>query len=231
MSEGVETMFGEAGTRLKVAPDLQARFPGLQARIHMICDVTVKRENPELAKFRAEITIAIKTRYRLETLKDGPSFRAYRDFFWRVGIDPTKTRPAAEALIRRVLGGGSIPAINTVVDAYNLASMDTEVALAAFDAQRLLGDLEMRSARKSELFLGIGMEKPVELTGVEVVVADAEKLVAIYPYRDSEDTKVTTATTEILLMVCGVPGISDETLERAGTVAVEYIAKFCARGR
>jgi len=225
------TRFDEVGRRLKVEPTLQARFPGLQAGMHTIRRVAVTRENPGLETLRSEVINSIKTRYRLENLKDGPTFRAYRDFFWRVGIDPTKTRPAAEALIRRALGDGTIPNINTVVDAYNLASMNTEVALAAFDAQRLVGELLMRGAERGERFLGIGMDKPVELTGVEVVVSDAEKLIAIYPYRDSDDTKVTTATTEVLLMVCGVPGISDETLERAGTVAVEYITKFCARER
>ncbi|HUW43054.1 MAG TPA: hypothetical protein VMW02_02320, partial [Thermoplasmata archaeon] len=44
----------------------------------------------------------------LEAVKDRPDFRAYRDFFWRLGVDPTKTRPASEALIRRILKGSSI---------------------------------------------------------------------------------------------------------------------------
>jgi len=224
-------MYGGKETTLKVEPSLQARFPGLQARVHSISNLVVERENQALERFRAEIIESVKKRFRLETLKDGHSFRAYRDFFWKVGIDPTKTRPAAEALIRRVLGGGTIPRINSAVDAYNLASIDTEIALAAFDSHRLVGDLLMRGAERGESFLGIGMEKPMELTGVEVVVSDAEKLIAIYPYRDSEETKVTTATTRILLMVCGVPGIGDETLDRAQETAIGYITKFCARGR
>ncbi len=63
----------------------------------------------------------------LEGLKDEPIFRTYRDFFWTMGVDPTKVRPAAEALIRRILVGRSMPRINTVVDAYNLASMTTHI--------------------------------------------------------------------------------------------------------
>ncbi|MEM1944718.1 MAG: phenylalanine--tRNA ligase beta subunit-related protein [Nitrososphaerota archaeon] len=82
--------------------------------------------------------------------------RAYRDFFWRMAIDPTKTRPSAEALLRRVLQGREFPRVNTLVDVYNVVSMKNIVPIAAFDADRLVGDLVMRFARKGEKFSGIG---------------------------------------------------------------------------
>jgi len=41
----------------------------------------------------------------LEGLKEDPVVRAYRDFYWRLGIDPTKVRPSSEALARRALRG------------------------------------------------------------------------------------------------------------------------------
>jgi len=65
------------------------------------------------------------------------------------------------------------------------------------------------------------------LQGGEVVISDSEKLIAIYPHRDAEDTKVTEATKDILFMVCGVPGIQSETLLKAGEIAIEYITRFC----
>jgi DNA/RNA-binding domain of Phe-tRNA-synthetase-like protein len=160
-------------------------------------------------------------------LKDLPNVRAYRDFFWSIGVDPTKSRPASEALIRRVLSGKKIPNINTLVDAYNYASMKTEIALAAFDVDGLKGDLIMRFARKSENFLGIGMKKPASLEGGEIVISDGEKLIAIYPHRDAEKTKITERTWNVLLMVCGVPNIDDRKLLEARQVAEEYIMKFC----
>jgi DNA/RNA-binding domain of Phe-tRNA-synthetase-like protein len=85
----------------------------------------------------------------------------------------------------------------------------------------------MRFARKGEKFLGIGMEEPKELQGVEIVVSDSMKLVAIYPYRDADGSKLNDKTRSILLMVCGVPGISKESLMNAKNIAIEYITKFC----
>ncbi|MBI4416311.1 MAG: hypothetical protein HY557_04950 [Euryarchaeota archaeon] len=165
--------------------------------------------------------------YALETVKDEPRLRAYRDFFWRVGIDPTKVRPAAEALLRRVLQGKPLPRINALVDAYNLASIETRIALAAFDLAKLRGDLRMRRARAGEPFLGIGMEAPTLLMGREVVVEDDERLVAIYPYRDADASKVTPGTRDVLFLVCGVPGIPPDALDEAVRVTADLVTRFC----
>ena len=213
--------------KLIIDVKLKTRFSDLTVLTCNIKDVKVEKQNAELEKFKGEITEKAKEKYDLNSVRNLPTFRAYRDFFWRVGIDPTKNRPAAEALIRRVLRGRTMPRINTLVDAYNLASIKTEMALAAFDANKLKGDLIMRFAEKREKFLGIGMEKPMLLQGGEIVVSDNQKLVAIYPYRDADSTKITEKTENVVLLVCGVPGIGEETLQKAAQVALEYITSFC----
>ncbi|MDQ1281444.1 MAG: hypothetical protein QG670_2709 [Thermoproteota archaeon] len=212
---------------LKIDPSLNARFPGLQALIYKLSDVHIQKRSPDLETFKNEVRKNVKEKYDLESLKDLPTFRFYRDFFWRIGVDPTKNRPATEALIRRILGGGTIPTINTLVDAYSLASIETEIALAVFDIKKMKSELIMHPSKVGEKFVGIGMDKPMIFQGGEVVVSDSEKPIAVYPHRDAEDTKVTMATKDIILMVCGVPGINIETLYQASKTAVEYIYKFC----
>jgi len=71
------------------------------------------------------------------------------------------------------------------------------------------------------------MTAPVVLRGVEVVVEDAEKLVAVYPYRDADATKVTTGTRETTFMTCGVPGIEWRSLVEAAETTREYVERFC----
>ncbi|MGC8817292.1 MAG: B3/B4 domain-containing protein [Candidatus Hadarchaeum sp.] len=213
--------------RISIQPPLLQRFPGLQVLLRSLTDLRVEKESGPLERFKEKITAEIKEKYRLETVKDEPIFRAYRDFFWRAGIDPTKIRPAAEALIRRILSGKPLPKINTLVDSYNLASIQTGIALGAFNAAKLQGDLTLRPAEKGEKFLGIGMAQPLVLEGAELVVCDEEKLIAVYPYRDAEETKVTLETKELCLLVCGAPGIEETVLKRAGDIAVEYITRFC----
>jgi DNA/RNA-binding domain of Phe-tRNA-synthetase-like protein len=117
--------------------------------------------------------------------------------------------------------------INNVVDSYNLASIKTEVALAAFNRDELRGGLLMRTAESGERFHGIGMKEPMDLNGREVVISDEEKLVAIYPYRDADRSKVSATTKNLLILVCGVPGINEKILNEAGKVALELVTKFC----
>ncbi len=212
---------------MTVASDLEERFPGLDAHLVEVRGLRVKDLDPRLEAFRDTLVQEFRHHLRLESLKDEPTLRAYRDFYWRVGIDPTKIRPASEALLRRTLQGKPLPRINTLVDAYNLASMKTHVAIAAFDASQLHGDLTMRLARPGERFLGIGMETPTTLRGTEVVVEDGQALVAIYPYRDADVTKVTTTTHDTVFMTCGVPGIPDEKLRDADETTMDFVERFC----
>jgi len=217
------------GLRVEVDPSLLAKHAGLMALVSSIQNLAIAETSSDLERVRQDVIADIRARYTIEHLKDVPIIHAYRDFFWRAGIDPTKIRPAAEALIRRILAGKAIPKINTLVDAYNLASINTCIALAAFDESKLQGSLLMRSARAGEDFIGIGMKKPMLLNGGEIVVSDSKKLIAVYPYRDADQSKVTRETTKITLMACGCPGISEETLVQAEKTAKEFIARFCVR--
>jgi len=213
--------------RLIIDEEVKDRFPDLNVLLMGIDSVEVSEYSQELEEFKLEICDKLRKRYRLESLKDDPLVKTYRSFFWRIGIDPTKIRPAAEALLRRILSGRGIPRINTLVDSYNLASAESGIALAAFDLEKIDGDMVMRFAREGEEFHGIGMKKPKILRGGEIVVADSSRLVAIYPYRDAEYSKVTPRTERVCLMVCGVPGIGIEVLKNAGRLAVDYILRFC----
>jgi len=214
---------------MPLRPDapLAAEFPGLEALAFEVRGIRVEAASDALAAHIGEQCLRYRQTYALETLKDEPRLRAYRDFFWRVGIDPTKTRPAAEALLRRVLQGRPLPRINTFVDAYNLASMETRIALAAFDLAKLRGPVRMRRARFGETFHGIGMDAPAAMTGAEVVCEDDERLVAIYPHRDAEASKVTLGTKDVLCLVCGVPGIPEAALREASDVTAGIVTRFC----
>jgi DNA/RNA-binding domain of Phe-tRNA-synthetase-like protein len=212
---------------LDIDEDLQKKFPGLAAQILLFRDVNVKRESPQLKDYKEEVYREINHLWTLDGLKDDPVFRAYRDFFWRLGIDPTKNSPAAEALIRRTLRGNPIPRINTWVDAYNLVSMLTAIPIASFDSDKLSGDLLMREARQGEEFMGIGMKSPVTLSGGEAVIEDASRLIAIYPYRDADYSKVTMATRNVYMLMCGAPEISLEKLSESSEQAVKLMLRFC----
>jgi len=215
---------------MRVIIDQKVRrdFSELMILATIIRDLKIVREDPLLESLKDEVAREIRSKYDVESLKYVPSVRAYRDFFWKIGIDPTKSRPAAEALIRRILLGNRLPKINAFVDALNLASVKSGVAIGSFDTDQIVGEsITIRYAVKGESFQGIGMDKPITLCGREVVLSDDAGLIAIYPHRDSERTKIIETTRNALLIFCGVPGVGLDMLRGAMNLAVNLIIKFC----
>ena len=212
---------------VKIERNISEKFGDMHILCAEIVGVKVERKNAEIENFKGVVENEVRIKYELPTLKAHPLIRAYRNFFWRAGIDPTKVRPASEALIRRILSGKRMPTINTLVDAYNLASVVSLIPMGAFDRDKLGQALHLRFAEEGEEFLGIGMKKPLTLRGNELVISDGGRLIAIYPYRDAETTKITPSTKNVALLVCGVPDVKFEELENARKTAVQYITRFC----
>ena len=66
---------------------------------------------------------------------------AVRTMYKKVGIDPTKTRPSNEALLRRVRKGDSLPRINSMVDVCNWCSLEFQLPYGLYDAAHIEGDV------------------------------------------------------------------------------------------
>ena len=215
---------------MEIDRTLLEKYPGLGV-LEFVASVSIRSNSSELETFKKTKQDEIRGKIvSPDSIRDLPIIRAYRDFYWKVGIDPTKTRPAGEALLRKIIGGRGLPTTNTLVDSYNIASAETMISIAAFDQAKVdSAALIMRVAIKDELFAGIGMNHPLALEGVEVVIEDrsSKSLVAVYPYRDAKASKVTLETSRVLFMMCGVPGITSDILIDAEARTREYVAAFC----
>lgn len=207
--------------------DVATKFPQLAVSIGTITNVAVERENEKIRQLKKAVYAEVRAKHDVERLKENPVVRAYRDFYWKLGIDPTKTRPSGEALLRRVLHGGELPTISTAVDAYNLASMKTIIPISGFDKDTLNPPFNVRFAEEDEPFTGIGMDKPLSLKSNMLVLADAKQVLCIYPHRDAAQTKITEKTRNILLVGYGAPGITEQHLEEAVRTALDYINLAC----
>lgn len=201
------------------------KFPEIAICMGAISNVKVENENEKIRELKRTVCSEAIAKYNVESLKGNPVVRAYRDFYWKLDIDPTKTRPSGEALLRRVLHGNMLPTISTAVDAYNLASMKTMIPISGFDREKLNPPFHVRFAENGEEFLGIGMEKPTALTDKMLVLADVKRVLCIYPHRDADCTKITEKTRNILLVGYGAPGITRQQLEEAVETALCYIQK------
>jgi len=199
------------------------RFPELAVCLGVVKGITVERTNPKIEELKAQIIEEARRIHQLEGLKNNPVVRAYRDFYWKLNIDPTKIRPSGEALLRRILRGKPLPTISTVVDAYNLASLKTIIPLSGFDLKLLNPPLQIRFSKENEKFQGIGMVTPIMLKSNMLVLADKTRILCVYPYRDADATKITQETREVVIVGYGAPGITEDQLKNAVEMTLKFI--------
>ena len=121
-----------------------------------------------------------------------------RSMYKRVGLDPTKTRPSSEALLRRVRKGDCLPRINSMVDVCNWCSLEFQLPYGLYDAARIEGDVELRLGHPGEQYGGIRKDD-VHVAG-RITLADRVGPFG-NPTSDSARTMVTTQTTRALLVV------------------------------
>lgn len=173
-----------------------------------------------LEKINTKLLAYVKTP---ENLKNHPVVRAYRDFYWKMGVDPTKTRPAGEALARRLMTGKGINAIEPIVDAGNLASAETLISIGLYDVSKLPGDLKLTVSKGGEKFYPIGKNEEILPSGLPILLS-SDVVVHLFPHRDSRLTSINNDTKEVLGLAAGVPGISDESLKYSLIKILEYMS-------
>ena len=186
------------------------------------CKVKVKQDyslDQYIYELRSRINID------KESLKDNPIIRALRDFYWSIGIDPTKTRPSSEALVRRLLNSNSIPKINNVIDAGNIASIETLIPIGIYDLDKIKGSIVLRHAKDGEEFMDLANKRHV-LDANKIVLADELGVIHLFPFRDSDRTKVTSNTSNVLIVACGVEGIDRGLLTKAIRRTIELIDRI-----
>ena len=167
-------------------------------------------------KFRKDLTT--------DSLKELPSIAATRSVYKACGKDPSRYRPASEQLIRRMLQGKELYQIDTLVDLVNLASIAYGYSIGGFDADKFVGDtLTLGVGREGEPYEGIG-RGIINIAGLPVY-RDAEGGVGT-PTSDHERTKMTLATTHLVVLINGYDGNKERVLANAHFIQY-LLRKYC----
>lgn len=167
-------------------------------------------------KFRAELTT--------DSLKEMSGIAATRRVYRACGKDPSRYRPASEALIRRMLQGKALYQIDTLVDLINLASIAYGYSIGGFDADKFVGDtLTLGVGKKGEPYEGIG-RGAINIEGLPVY-RDAEGGVGT-PTSDNERTKIDLNTTHLVVLINGYDG-NEENVRQNAAFIQSLVKKYC----
>lgn len=164
---------------------------------------------------------AYREAYTVDSVKDIDAIRATRDAYRALGKDPSRYRPSAEALCRRVLCGMQLYRVSTVVDLVNLVSMETGYSIGGFDADKIVGDrLVLGVGRDGEPYEGIG-RGPLNIASLPVYRDGAGGIGT--PTSDNERTKIDLATSHLLLIVNSYGATSpDDAAEELEALLLKY---------
>lgn len=144
------------------------------------------------------------SRFTTVTIKEMSAIEATRRVYRACGKDPSRYRPAAEALIRRIVQGKELYQIDTLVDLINLASMKYGYSIGGFDADKFVGDtLTLGVGESGEPYEGIGRGM-LNIEGMPVY-RDGQGGVGT-PTSDNERTKIELSTTHVLILINGYDG-------------------------
>lgn len=143
---------------------------------------------------------------------------AVRTMYKKVGIDPTKSRPSNEALLRRVRKGDTIPRINSAVDIVNWCSLEFQLPYGLYDASKISGAVTIRKGAEGEKYAGI--RKDDVNVGGRITIADDGGAFG-NPTSDSARTMVTPSATELLVVIYAPIEITRPQLEHVAAVTAE----------
>jgi DNA/RNA-binding domain of Phe-tRNA-synthetase-like protein len=134
-----------------------------------------------------------------------PSLAAWRRAFTAFGVEPTRYRSAAEALLRRLTKHGNVPSVSLLVDLGNLVCLRYRLPVAVFDLARPTGGITVRFAEGTEEFTDLGADVVEHPDPGEVIFVDEADVVHArrWCWRQSAQSATGPDTGEILITVEG----------------------------
>jgi DNA/RNA-binding domain of Phe-tRNA-synthetase-like protein len=201
-----------------VAPHIAAEFPGLG-----IAWVEVEARpgrSPEPVRRRLRDLSDRFYGAQAIRLRERPIPWAYRVFFRQIGLDPDRTRTPIEQLAFERIREGAFRSNGLPADALTVATVETGVALRAFDADRLDGGLRIRDSAPGEELAG----HPGQLSRGTLAIADERRPVALLFGSAGEGYGVGPESRRLAIVAVQVNGVPQIAVSEALWIAAATVA-------
>jgi len=178
-----------------------------------------------LREMRKSTENRVRELYALEGLSKHPTVAGLRRLFRNAGCDPTRYRPASEALLRRLLKGNPLPAIHPLVDLNNCLSAELAIPCCVMAAGTFEPPVILRAGKEGESYESLkgpfNLEKK-PLLGDRIGPLDApitgSKRVMVKP--DTERAWLVSYFPEAVLRATDIEQCLTDLVERSGCFRV-----------
>jgi DNA/RNA-binding domain of Phe-tRNA-synthetase-like protein len=201
-----------------VAPRIAAEFPGLGIAWIEADGRPARSPEPVLRRLR-DLSDRFYGSHAIH-MRERPIPWAYRVFFRQIGLDPDRTRTPVEQLALDRLHDGAFTTRGMPADALTIATIETGIALRAFDAARLEGGLCIRDSAPGESLPG----KPGELAQGTLTIADREGPLELLFGGSALAGALGPGTSRIAVVAVQVKGVPQAAVEEALWVAGAALA-------
>jgi DNA/RNA-binding domain of Phe-tRNA-synthetase-like protein len=192
-----------------VAPILRDEFPGLGIAWTLVDGPSGR--SPQLVRTRlGELSDRFLGGHAVH-MRERPIPWAYRVFFRQIGLDPDRTRTPVEALALERMKSGAFKTRNQLDDALTIATIETGVALRAFDAEKVVGRIGIRGSAPGESLEG----RPGELPNGTLIVADERRPLGLLFGATADGRGVHPQTQRIAIAAIQVKGVPQIAIEEA----------------
>ena len=216
------------GLNYTIAEEVFAAFPGYRRGVVLAHGVRNGVSPAELVAMLRNEEAGARRRLSLETLTAEPLLASWREAFRRLGYKPGDFRPSIEALLRRVLKGQDLPAINALADIGTIVSLRHLLPVGGHAVDVLARDIALRPASGAESFVPFGMEEAEHPVAGEFIFAEGDKvLTRRWIRRQANHTLLLPETTAVEVNLDALPPVADEALREAARDAMALLGRFC----
>jgi DNA/RNA-binding domain of Phe-tRNA-synthetase-like protein len=190
------------------------------------------RVGPRAPALHAEIAAEVRAvRERFSgpaAVRALPEVAAFHEVLRRAGANPRREQPSVERLLTFALKRGDLPAVNSLVDAYNLASVRSLCSLGAHDLDRIAPPVSLRLLTGGEPFTPLGAAAPAAVVPGEYGYVDARgRVLCRLDVLQADFSKVTADTANALLIVEGTAAHPPDALRQAFAEATALVTRHC----
>jgi DNA/RNA-binding domain of Phe-tRNA-synthetase-like protein len=210
---------------ITIAPVLAGR---VRLGVLTLSGVSVRDADADLAAEVDRTCAEFRQRYGEGKSSEVPGAADARTLYKALGLDPTKTRPSNEALLRRALKGEALYRINTLVDALNLCSLRSQLPFGLYDLAKVEPPVTLRQGDAGESYEGI-RKGAVNVEGRPVLV-DARGPFG-NPSSDSARTCITLETMSALVTIYAPAAYSPGRLGDVLDATEATLTRFCGGTR
>lgn len=216
------------GLTYRIAADVFARFPGYRRGVVIAHDVKNSTSPAELVGMLRDEEIAAREKLNVDTLTAEPRLASWREAFRLLGYKPGDFRPSIEALLRRVLRGQELPAINALVDIGNIVSLRHLLPVGGHAIDVLTQDIALRPASGAEEFVPFGSQEIEHPAPGEFIFGEGNQvLTRRWIWRQANHTLTLPETTAIEINIDGLPPVTAAEVAAAGKDVTDLVARFC----